>query len=137
QFQYAYRQVSGDVTVIARVASVENVFEWTKAGVMIRGSLAGDAANATIVLTPSNGASFQRRLTNGSSTSYNKTPGQTPQAPQWVKLERRGTTITAFYSADGTTWTTLGTASVTLPSTFYVGLAVTSHNASRTATAVF
>ena len=35
--QFAYQPVSGDTRVIARVATIQNVNAWTKAGVMIRG----------------------------------------------------------------------------------------------------
>src|SRR5262249_52543388 len=44
--QYAYRSVSGDFTIVARVASIQGVNSWTKAGVMIRNSLSSSAAQA-------------------------------------------------------------------------------------------
>jgi hypothetical protein len=42
-----------------------------------------------------------------------------------VRLVRSGTTITAFKSTNGTTWTTVGsTTNTTFASTCYIGLAV-------------
>src|SRR5690606_16937328 len=55
----------------------------------------------------------------------------------WVKLTRRGSTIRAYESRNGTTWTQVGTQTLTLPLTFYVGLAVTSHNSNALVTATF
>jgi hypothetical protein len=61
-------------------------------------------------------------------------------APQWVKIERAlGGLIRGYYSADGTTWTQIGTAvaTVTMNVPVYVGLAVTSHNISQKCVAQF
>ncbi len=134
QFTFAYRQVSGDVDVIARVSSVQATDRWTKAGVMIRDSLRSSAAHASMFASAARGLAFQRRAATGLPSLH--TSGGTGTAPVWLKLERRGTAITAFHSANGTTWTMVGSETLTLPATFYVGLAVTSHNASASATAV-
>ena len=46
--------------------------------------------------------------------------------PYWVRLTRVGNTFTAYRSADGVTWTQVGTAqTITMGSTVYVGLAAT------------
>ncbi len=55
----------------------------------------------------------------------------------WVKLERHGTNVEAFWSATGYTWKSLGVTTSTLPATAYAGLAVTSRNNARLATAKF
>jgi hypothetical protein len=52
-----------------------------------------------------------------------------------VKLVRSGNTFTASSSVNGTTWTQIGSQSITMGATVYVGLAVTSHAASTLATA--
>ena len=36
QFHYAYEPLTGDGSVVVRVASVQNVAAWVKAGIMIR-----------------------------------------------------------------------------------------------------
>jgi hypothetical protein len=58
-------------------------------------------------------------------------------APYWVKLARAGSLVTASASADGTRWFTVGTDTLTLGATAYVGLAVSSHVAGTLATATF
>src|SRR5439155_20491739 len=60
-FNYVSQPVSGDVTVIARVATEEVTGAWAKAGVMIRESTAANAAYAGLYVTPSNGVSMQIR----------------------------------------------------------------------------
>ena len=51
---------------------------------------------------------------------------------------RSGSALTAAYSIDGATWTTIGVpVTISIPTGIYLGLAVTSHDNSNTATAVF
>ena len=135
QFTFVHRQVPGDTTFVARVASLQNVNGWSKAGVMIRESLAAGSKNAFAYVTPSHGLTFQRRTTTGGNSS--QTNGGTGTAPVWLKLERRSTTVTAYRSANGTSWSQIGSATVSMTSTVYVGLAVTSRDAARTTTSTF
>ena len=126
-FRFVHVPATNDCTIIARVASLENYIDpWSKAGVMIRESLATNAANAFIGVTPGNGVVFQNRSSTGGSTISNNVTGMS--APYWVKLVRSGNTFTGFYSSDGTGWTQLGSATFTMASTTYAGLAVASHD---------
>jgi hypothetical protein len=136
QFHFAYKELSGAGTIIAKVESVENTNEWAKAGVMIRDTLNADSSHAMMVVTPTQGVSFQRRTPAGASSSDTTEAGIT--APQWVKLERSiGGLIRAYYSADGSTWTQLGTQTVTMSAPMYIGLALTSHNSGVSCEAKF
>jgi hypothetical protein len=54
-----------------------------------------------------------------------------------VKLQRNGNLFSAYESANGVSWTLVGTESITMGTTVYVGLAVTSHNTSASATCTF
>ncbi|MFB0553351.1 MAG: hypothetical protein ACETWQ_08555, partial [Phycisphaerae bacterium] len=127
QFHFAYKEFSGAGTIIAKVESVENTHEWAKAGVMIRDTLNADSSHAMMVVTPTQGVSFQRRTPAGASSSDTTEAGIT--APQWVKLERTiAGFIRAYYSADGSTWTQLDSQTVTMNMPMYIGLALTSHN---------
>ena len=55
--------------------------------------------------------------------------------PTWLKLVRAGSIVTGYVSANGSTWTQVGSTSVTLGASPYVGLAVTSHDTSLLNTA--
>ena len=134
-FQYAYRTLDGDGTIVAHVSSVQAVANWTKAGVMIRGSLSPSSAQAFMLVSAGKGVAFQRRRTDGASSLH--TPGSASTAPRWVKLTRSGNTISGFESADGTTWTPVGSDTFVMGATVDVGLAVSSHVSGTLATALF
>ncbi len=128
-FHFVYQQVTGDATIVAKVATLPYVDSWSKGGVMIRESLAANAANAYMMVTPGNGLRFQARPSTGAATLG--TAGGTGVAPYWVKLVRTGSTITAYKATDGVNWTMVGSNTVTMAPTVYVGLAVCSHNNSK------
>jgi len=139
QCHFAYKEVSGASTVVAKVLSVSNTHTDAKAGVMIRDSLDADSAGAMVYITPGGAIALGYRDSAGaSSTTVGQVSGIT--APQWLKIERAlGGIIRGYYSADGTTWTQIGTsiATVTMNLPVYVGLAVTSHNTSQKCAAQF
>lgn len=134
-FRFAYVPVVGNCTITARVLSVQNTDGWAKAGVMIRASLNANSAHAFVAVTPGNGVAWQNRSTTGGNSSNNGTPGL--NAPYWVRLVRSGSTFTGFRSPDGVTWTQTGSTTITMGSTVYVGLVLTSHNNSSLCTAAF
>lgn len=134
-FQFAYQPLSGDGSIVARVATIQNVNAWTKAGVMIRETLTAGSAQAFMLVSPGKGLAFQcRPVTGGTSVS---TTGAAATAPYWVKLTRNGNLISAYQSPDGATWTLVGTETFSMGTDVYIGLAVSSHTTSATATATF
>lgn len=138
QFRFVFKQLNGNGSITARVDSLIRTDPWAKAGVMIRESLEANSKHASMVVTPDNSCSFQRReTTGGTSTSANWT-GTAVRAPYWVRITRTGTVFKAESSPNGTTWTALGAdLSIIMGSTVYIGLAVTSHNVSAYTTAEF
>ena len=129
EFHFAYKQLSGPGSIIAKVESVEATHNWAKAGVMIRDTLEADSTHAMVVVTPSQGVSFERRWTAGESTSTTTQTGIT--APQWVKIQRDlSGSVTAFYSGDGNEWMQLGISSemISMTAPMYIGLALTAHD---------
>ncbi|HEY1109798.1 MAG TPA: hypothetical protein VGE76_14215, partial [Opitutaceae bacterium] len=135
-FRFLYQTRQGDCVIEARVASLTNTHGWAKAGVMIRESLAPGARNVFALLTPSNGAHVQVRSATGGATTDTAGPWGIA-VPYWVRLARSGNVITASISADGITWSTVSSTTLTLGSQIYVGFAVTSHDNSALSTAVF
>lgn len=126
EFRYVHQTATGDCEIIARVTGVQNTDPWAKAGVMIRESLSANAKHAFVCLTPGNGLAFQRRTATGGVSE--NTSGGAATAPRWVRVVRGGSTFTGYQSADGLTWTTIGSATITMTAGVYIGLAVTSHN---------
>jgi predicted Fe-Mo cluster-binding NifX family protein len=68
QFRYVYQAFTGDIDIISRVVSLENTHAVAKAGVMIRETLAANAVQTSLVVTPGIGTRFYRRLTVGGVT---------------------------------------------------------------------
>lgn len=133
-FHYLYQPFGTNGTIIAHVTSQSDTSIYAKAGVMIRASLDANSAHASVFLTPSEGAEFQRRTTTGGSSTNTAGNGA---VPYWVKLVRSGNAFIGSVSSDGSNWTTVGSDSIAMPDSVYIGLAVTSHNDSTTGTATF
>jgi len=128
QFHFVYVPLSGNGTIIAHVATQGQTDLWAKAGVMFRNTLAAGSVFADMILTPGNGAAFQYRDSSG-NLGNDATGGNTYFAPGWVKLVRSGSTFTGYVSSNGVNWTSVGSDSLTMGSTVYIGLCDTSHNA--------
>jgi len=135
QFHFAYKQLSGEGSIVARVVSITNTDPWAKAGVMIRQTLEPGSAHVMMVVTPGQGVSFQRRITTDAGSE--ETTQADITAPQWVRLSRSGNTFTSEYSANGSNWTTLGSIDIAMLSDTYIGLCLTSHDTDVTCTAEF
>ncbi|MEO8522165.1 MAG: hypothetical protein ABI603_12425, partial [Acidobacteriota bacterium] len=132
---FVYQSLTGDGSIVARVASVSNTAAWVKAGVMIRDTLDANSAQAMMLVSYSKGLAFQRRTAAGGlSTS---TSGALSGAPYYVRLDRSGSTISAFQSSDGVNWTLVGIDTFSMTATVYVGIGVSSHSTAATATATF
>jgi endonuclease/exonuclease/phosphatase family metal-dependent hydrolase len=135
QFRFAYTTLTGDGAIVAQVATLDDVNAWTKAGVMMRETLTGGSKHAFMLVSPGKGLAFQRRPSTGGSSVH--TTGGSGMAPYWVKIARKGSVFTASRSLDGVTWTTVGTQTMTMTATIYVGVAVSSHVTGDLATARF
>jgi beta-glucanase (GH16 family) len=134
-FQYAYQPVTGDGSIIARVASQDNTGGYAKAGVMIRETMDPGSKHALVDLTPSHGTEFIRRTVSGANAVSNFHTGTA--VPYWVRLDRSGDTLTAYDSADGVNWNLVGNATVPMASTVYAGLAVCAFNNGAVNTSTF
>jgi alpha-galactosidase len=126
EFHFVYQEISGDLEIRARVASLTLTDPWAKAGVMIRSTLDANSSHAMMVVSAANGLAFQRRTSTGGSSSH--TAGTNITTPYWVKLTRSGSRITAYESEKGTNWTQVGAVTISIPDSVYVGLMVTAHN---------
>ena len=140
QFHFAATRLTGDGVVVARVLGLTDTDPWAKAGVMFRETLAADARDAYVTVTPRHRAEFLYRADPGAAAAAAGPPGGTAVTalPTWVKAVRQGDTFTGFWSADGVAWHALGPAvTVDMADTVYVGLAASSHNAGALTTATF
>jgi hypothetical protein len=94
---------------------------------MIRETLTAGSRHAMAVVTPGSGVYFQRRTTTDGTSAHTTTGGLA--APYWVRVTRVGDVFTAYRSVDGSTWTNMGSATITMGADVAIGLALTSHAA--------
>jgi hypothetical protein len=124
RFNFLYQTLTGDGEIKVRISTLQNTGTSSRVGVMIRDTLATNSKSIFMGMTGSNAYRWVRRTTTGGSTSSsNSSTGTVPNT--WVRLVRSGTTITAYKSTNGTSWTKVGdTKNTTFASTCYIGLAV-------------
>lgn len=116
------------------VTSQSDTNAWAMAGIIMRDSISGSPGSlgyAALALTPGNGVALL--WDNDSSGYLNQvvTAGNgSVSAPIWLRLIRSGTSVTGYYSANDSTWTTVGTATLTgSNATEDVGMFATSFDA--------
>lgn len=124
QFRYAWRSMSGDGEIQARLTGMSGGGSGGVAGVMIRSTTAAGSEHHFFGRRADGSMVWVRRNTAGRSTSLAVTGSST--LPVWVRLVRTGGTITAYRSGDGITWTKVNNAKITLPTNVTTGLAVSS-----------
>ena len=128
-FYFAQIATTGNVTLTARVVSVADVNgSNSRAGIMIRESLAANSREAFCGVTSANGGRFiYRTATNASSGSSTANIA----LPYWVRLSRNGNSFTAQIAPDANgapgTFTALGSAqTIAMSTNSFVGIAATS-----------
>ncbi|MBA3883466.1 MAG: DUF1349 domain-containing protein [Chthoniobacterales bacterium] len=136
-FNYLYQPLNGNGQIVVKVATQENTSLLAQAGVMIRESLDSGSKHAAMLITPGKGAFFQRRTATNGTTSQNVKTGSGIVAPYWLKLVRSGSKLTGYHSSTGTSWTQLGSATISMASSVWIGLAVSSSANATVSTANF
>jgi len=141
-FHYVYVQVNGSAncTVTARITSVGNgTSTSSRAGVMLRASLANNASHASALATGVSGGNFYtlQRITTGNNATLSS-PYTTHILPVWLRTVRAGNTFTQSTSRDGVTWTNFAVApNIAFGPKVLAGLAVSEAFDGRLATATF
>ena len=140
-YYFVRRPLTGDGTITVRATSLTSVVEtavtpqgpnrtqaalvpWSKAGLIITAGTGQGSRYAAVMVTGGHGTRMQWNYTGDAA---GLTGGVSAASPRWLRLTRAGDLITGYDSADGTSWTKIGT--VTLPglaSTVQAGLFATS-----------
>ena len=127
-FRFAYKQLTGDGVVTARVDSLQNTSDWAVSGVMIRNTLDSGSVFAMCGVRATGQAFLRWRTTEGSDLAGTAEEPPFPATivlPHWVRLTRQGNTLTAEHSSDEVTWEPIGDpVVVAMNQQVYVGLAV-------------
>ena len=139
EFHFLSREMVGDFDFSARMAFVDDLDKWTKAGLMMRDGLSPGARHAFVIQTPrtERGVAFQRRPVSGGSSLHTAGPATAP--PGFLRLVREGDVVRAYHkAAPGDSWVLIGNQVFTsLPRTVRIGFAVSSHVDGSLATSYF
>jgi IPT/TIG domain len=134
QLNFLSQPLSGDGTIVARLVSLTSGV-LPQAGVMIRETLNNGATNALTELNYGT-ISFSYRTSTGAGTTTSG--GVSAAGPYWVMVVRSGNTFTSYAALDGVNWVQVGsTQTITMATSVYIGLAVSSGSNSSLATATF
>ena len=135
-FQFAWKQMSGDVAVEADIRfPVEGGNNHRKAVLMIRQSLDTGSPMVDVARHGDGLTSLQFRDTAGGTTHEVEAA---VSAPQRVRLEKRGDRLYMFVSgSDGKLHPAGASIRVPFAGPFYVGLGVSAHDKDRSETAEF
>jgi RHS repeat-associated protein len=119
KFRFVYQALSGDATIVARVAGVSNS-NYPYAGLMIRETLNANAMSMFVGYHWGNVSAIYRAAT-GAATASASTGAS---VPKWVKLVRGGTSVSAYMSSDGLNWAQVGaTQTLAMAQNVYIGIA--------------
>jgi regulation of enolase protein 1 (concanavalin A-like superfamily) len=132
-FRYVHTRVRGDATASVRVAELEGA-SGRQAGLVLRSTL-DPAADEVALLADSAGIVVARRAAVGQTVT--KQRYATALVPVYLRLERRGSQVTAAYSPNGTTWTVAATLGVAFPDDFYAGIVAASGTSGAIGAATF
>ncbi|MCH8218437.1 MAG: hypothetical protein IH892_16890, partial [Planctomycetes bacterium] len=130
EFNFAYKELTGDGSITVKAESLQDVHTWAKAGVMIRNSLDPSDLYVHGIITPRDRVEVKFREVFATNTGGGATPENSTPFPHWLRLTRTGNSFSAQHSADGVTWEEMHSSSpVTLLmlDPVVIGLAVTSH----------
>jgi subtilase family serine protease len=111
QFAFTNLTLNGNATAQAQVVSVPYTNSTAESGVMFRNDASAGSPEVSLGITPSNTLVFSYRAAAGGTTNTLTTRGI--PAGDYVRIVRVGNLFTGSYSANGTTWTTVG--SISLP----------------------
>src|SRR5712664_1935459 len=135
-FQFAWKKMSGDVTLTADISFLgKGVNEHRKAVLMVRQSLDADSPYADVALHGSGLTSLQYRDEKGAATHEIQA---NVSAPKRLRIEKRGAYFSMWLAeASGDFRPAGGTTRIALKEPFYVGIGVCSHDKDVVEKAVF
>ncbi|MFG1922298.1 ABC transporter permease subunit [Cryptosporangium sp. NPDC048952] len=142
-FRFVHRTLTGDGSITARITSFTGekfagpgtndpeLVPWSKAGLIVKDGAKQGTSYAAVMLTGAHGVRMQYDYVHDVAGPAGR------RTPQWLRLTRDGNTVTTAASADGSRWTTVGSATLDLPSAVEVGLFATSPQFAEVSSEVF
>lgn len=127
---FVRKQLTGNFTITARLASATYDSMYSQFGLMARNTLDGNSAMAAVCWAYWDGVtrakSLARTTTGGTISASTKVAA--PNPPLYLRLTRSSNTFTAYKSDNGSTYTQINQYTITMNSAIYVGMYVCSRN---------
>ena len=136
QFQYVWREMTGNFAAGATMRFLGKGADHRKAGIMVRQSLDTDAAYADVVIHGNGMPGLQWRSKQGEDTNNFDLPFDGPHTYK-IKMLRNGVRMFMYLSKDGSEPKEIAHTEVSLRNPVLVGLVVCSHRADASDTVVF
>lgn len=136
QFQFVWKEMSGDLALTATLRFLGRGAAHRKAGIMLRQTLEDDSPYVDVVMHGDGMPAVQWRNAKGDVTNTFDLP-VAGAGSFTLKLVRRGSTVSAWLGKDGAEPIALGHTETQLPKPVLAGLMVCSHDANASDTAVF
>jgi Alpha galactosidase A/NPCBM-associated, NEW3 domain of alpha-galactosidase/Alpha galactosidase C-terminal beta sandwich domain/Carbohydrate binding module (family 35) len=140
---YLKGAVGAASTVESEVVSQQNMNGFAKAGIMVRNDVSGSGRTPEGVVlfeSPSGGIQLEWDSNGGTYLDSVTPPNGTiaDYVPIWLELQRSGAVYTGYYSYDGKTWLSVGSATVPgQAATQDAGMFLTSHASGSPGQGVF
>lgn len=134
-FEYVYREITGDVEVTVNVSDLLCSNPYAKGGIMFRQTTATDSLHAFLSVSCEKGVALERRRQIAGGTQ--RSAKGNVQAPVWLRLIKEGTYLHAYYSLDGDNWNFLSEDIIEFGDPILVGLAVAAQGEGETVSADF
>ena len=136
QFQYVWREISGNFTASATMRILGEGVEHRKGGIMIRQSLDPDSAFADVLIHGSGMAALQWRSKQAENVNTFDPPVEGVSAYK-IKLVRTGVKMYMYVGKGDAEPVKIANTEVTFQNPVLVGLAVCAHQPDGTATVLF
>ncbi|SDC27394.1 Listeria/Bacterioides repeat-containing protein [Paenibacillus sp. UNCCL117] len=141
-FRYTYKDnLSGDAVMVAKVTEFNGTASNARAGIMIRQITDLPNDYQGIFITNEKKIRSQFRINNKWTVVEYPANGQVADAldlPVWLKVEKIGTRLTTYSSADGENWVQRGSQTIaSIQGSYTAGLAVTAGQDGKFVTAKF
>jgi TolB protein len=136
QFQFVWKEMTGNFTVTATMRFLGSGADHRKAGIMVRQSLDTDGTYGDVVIHGNGMPGLQWRSKQGEDTNTFDLPFDGPGTFH-LKLVRNGVRIYMYVGKDAAEPKEIAHTEVSFRNPVLVGLAVCSHNASAADTVVF
>jgi hypothetical protein len=137
QYAYAYQTVQAPVSLTSKLVFTHVEGTRAEAALMIRSSLAKNAAYYRIAFAPDGRVVSEVRTQSGGPLAKLQYRQPDPHAAVWLRLDYDGASLFSYYSYDKSQWFELDQLNLTAGETPTIGFAVTSFDSLAVAAAAF